>query len=211
MSDAPRTMSAFHLNVLKEISNIGAGNAATSLSALLGKPVGMHVSRVEPMPFNEIVEYTGGAERMLVTVFVRVEGGLSGNVLFIMGVSDAQSLIRHMTGTTEEEGFSEMGLSVIHELGNIMIGSYVTALSDFLGFELHPSVPSLAIDMAGAILAFSLSEIGRNADTAIVIDGALSLDDASQEEGSGLLFLLLDPESFEKIFLALGVSEDGGR
>ncbi len=210
--DALQRMSDFHLDVLREVSNIGAGNAATSLSTLLGKTVDMRVSRVFPMPFNEIIEYVGGAERMILSVFVRIEGGISGNMLFVMSREDAQSLVRHMTGATEteEQGFSEMGLSVLHEVGNIMIGSYITALSDFLGFELSPSVPSLAMDMAGAILAFSLSEIGRSGDTAIVIDGALSLDGgALSGDGAGHIFLLPDPESFNKIFQALGVAGNG--
>ncbi len=212
--DALQRMSDFHLDVLKEVSNIGAANAATSLSTLLGKAVDMRVSRVLPMPFNEIMEYVGGAERMIFCVFVRIEGGISGNMLFVMGQTDAQALVRHMTGAaeTQEQGFSEMGLSVLHEVGNIMIGSYITALSDFLGFELNPSVPSLAMDMAGAILAFSLSEIGRSGDTAIVIDGALSLDGgALSGDGAGHIFLLPDPESFGKIFQALGVAGNGDR
>ena len=202
-------VGAMQLDVLREISNIGAGNAATSLSSLLGKSVDMSVSRVAPMPFNEIVEYVGGAERMILTVFVRIEGGISGNILFTMNLPDARALVRHMTGVVKEEGFSEMGLSVLHKVGNIVIGAYITALSDFLGFELQPSVPSLAMDMAGAILAFSLSEIGRSGDTAIVMDGALSLDgSAITEEGASRLFLLPDPESFIKIFTALGVPTD---
>ena len=211
MNDSLGTMSEFHLDVLKEVSNIGAGNAATALSTLLGKPVDMSVSRVFSMPFNEIMEYVGGAERMILTVFVRIEGSIAGNMLFVIGMEDAQALVRHMTGATEESGFSDMGLSVIHEVGNIMIGSYITALSDFLGFELTPSVPSLAMDMAGAILAFCLSEIGRSGDTAIVIDGGLSLDGgALSEDGASRIFLLPDPESFSKIFQALGVARDGG-
>lgn len=205
------TLSDFHLDVLKEVSNIGAGNAATSLSSLLGKAVEMNVSKVIPMPFNEIMEYVGGAEKMILSVFVRIEGGISGNMLFIMDTEDARAMIRHMTGASGDEGFTDMGLSVIHEVGNIMIGSYLTALSDFLGFELTPSVPSLAVDMAGAILAFCLSEIGRTSDTAIVIDAGLLLDGAALSgDGTSHIFLLPDPDSFDRIFQALGVAGHGG-
>ena len=205
-------VSGFHLDVLKEVSDIGAGNAAESLSSLLGRTADMRISRVLSMPFNGIVDYAGGAERMILSVFARIEGGISGNMLFVMSTSDALALIRHMTGASGGEGFTDMGLSVIHEVGNIMIGSYITALSDFLGFELTPSVPSLAMDMAGAILAFSLSEIGRSGDTAIVIDGGLSLDGNPLSEGeSSHIFLLPDPDSFGRIFQALGVAGHGGR
>lgn len=201
----------FHLDVLKEVSNIGAGNAASSLSALLGKKVDMEVSRVLPMPFNDIVDYVGGAERIILSVFVRIEGGISGNMLFVMDGDAAPAMIQHMTGTSGEEGFTEMGLSVIHEVGNIMIGSYLTALSDFLGFELIPSVPSVAMDMAGAILAFSLSEIGRSGDTAIVVDAALKIEGIDLSGGGAArIFLLPDPDSFGRIFQALGVPNHGG-
>ncbi|MDI9371138.1 MAG: chemotaxis protein CheC [Synergistaceae bacterium] len=209
MSDPIGKMDEMRLDVLREIGNIGAGNAATSLSAMLGRAVGMSVSRVLPMRFNEIIEYAGGAERMILTVFVRIEGGVSGNMLFTMDISDAQSLVRHMTGASEEDGFSEMGLSVLNEVGNIMIGSYITALSDFLGFELNPSVPSLAMDMAGAILAFCLTETGRSGDTALLIEGALSIDGGPvSEEGASRIFLLPDPDSYNKMFTALGVPSD---
>lgn len=205
-------LSDVYLDVLRKISAIGAENAAKSLSTLLGRGVTMQVSKVAPMPFNEIVNYAGGAEHMILSVFVRIEGGLSGNTLFVMDTDDARSMIRHMTGTADEEGFTEMGLSVIHEVGNIMIGSYITALSDFLGFELHPSVPSLGVDMAGAILAFSLSEIGLSGDTAIVIDCGLSLDgNRFSEEEISHIILLPDPESFDRIFQALGVTNHGER
>ncbi len=205
------TLSDFQLDVLKEVSNIGAGNAATSLSSLLGRTVDMKVSKVLPMPFNEIMDYAGGAEKMILSVFVRIQGGISGNMLFVMDTEDARAMIRHMTGASGEDGFTEMGLSVIHEVGNIMIGSYLTALSDFLGFELTPSVPSLAMDMAGAILAFCLSEIGRTSDTAIVIDAGLLLDGAAlSEDGASHIFLLPDPGSFDRIFQALGVAGHGG-
>ena len=207
-----RDFSNLQLDAMREVGNIGAGNAATSLSSLLGRAVDMRVSRVVPMPFNGIVDYAGGAERMILSVFARIEGGISGNMLFVMSTSDALALIRHMTGASGGEGFTDMGLSVIHEVGNIMIGSYITALSDFLGFELTPSVPSLAMDMAGAILAFSLSEIGRSGDTAIVVDGCLSLDgNPLSEEESSHLFLLPDPDSFGRIYQALGVAHHGGR
>lgn len=206
------TLSDFHLDVLKEVSDIGAGNAAASLSSLLGRTAEMTVSRVLPMPFNRIVDYAGGAERTILSVFVRFEGGISGNMLFVMNRGDALAMIRHMTGASGEEGFTDMGISVIHEVGNIMIGSYITALSDFLGFEITPSVPSLAMDMAGAILAFSLSEIGRSGDTAIVIDGELSLDGSRlSEEGASHIFLLPDPDSLGRIFQALGVAGHGSR
>ncbi len=205
-------MSQYQLDVLREIGNIGAGNAATSLSQLLSKPIHMEVSRVLPMHFNEITEYVGGAENIVATVFLNIQGSISGNMFFVIGTEDAKALIKDMTGMIVDNDFSELALSVLQEIGNILSGSYLTALSDFTGLELHPTVPSLAIDMAGAILSFGLMELGKSGDYAIMIDGQISEKTGSQSNDRGLgghFFLLPDPDSFEKLFVALGVHRHG--
>lgn len=209
MSDGMPRLDAMHLDVLREIGNIGAGNAASALSGLLGTRVDMKVTRVMSLPFNEIVDFAGGAETPVATVYTRFDGSIAGNILFVIGIDQAMALIRHVTGAVEDDGISEMGFSVLQETGNIVIGSCMTAMSDFLGFELLPSVPTLAVDMAGAILSFSLSEIGRSADEAIMIDAGITPEGASLSGGSGRLFLLPDPESFGRMFAALGVRIDG--
>lgn len=211
-------MSNFHLDVLKEISNIGAGNAATSLSQLLSKPVAMTVSQVLPLHFHEIIDYVGGADNIVTTVFLRIEGDMGGNMFFVMDTHHAHNLIENVTGTVVDNEFSEMALSVLQEMGNILSGSYLTALSDFTSFELRPSVPSLAIDMAGAILSDGLMELGRSGDYAIMIDAKITTDPEKSNkdissyprELGGHFFLLPDPDSFEKLFVALGVNSHGG-
>lgn len=206
-------MSKAHLDVLKDISEIGAGNAAAALSNLLMKPVRMKVSRVLPMPFKDITEYIGGAENLVNTVFLRFEGDIAGNMFFIIEMKDAKSLVEDMTGMIVEGDFSELALSVLQEVGNILSGSYLTALADYTAMELRTTVPSLSIDMAGALLSFGLMETGRFSDYAIMIDAQIETENQSQtdtgEAQSGYFFLLPDPESFEKLFVALGVQRYG--
>ncbi|QGG48642.1 chemotaxis protein CheC [Heliorestis convoluta] len=216
MSDIIKDMGAFHLDVLKEISNIGSGNAATALSQLLGKRVGMQVSRVMPMPFHEITEYVGGAENIITSVFLRFEGDITGNMFYIVDQEDAKRLVEDLAGLKVEDEFCEMSLSVLQEIGNILSGSYLTALADFSGLEMKPSVPSLAIDMAGALLSYGLVEIGKSSDYAIMIDAEIQAEGNEVQQAvvrkgkTGHFFLLPDPESFEKIFMALGVHGYGG-
>lgn len=213
MTDPIRSISAFQLDVLKEISNIGAGNATTALSKLLSKPVDMKVSQVLPLHFNEILEYVGGAEKVVATVFLRIQGDISGNMFFVIDTESAKGLVKSLLGTLEGNELSEMGFSVLQEIGNILSGSYLTALSDFTGLDLQPSVPSLAVDMAGALLGEGLMEIGRSGDFAILIDAEISIrnlvEQAIIQNGGGHFFLLPDPESFEKLFVALGVQNHG--
>lgn len=214
MKDPILNISGAHLDILKEISNIGARNAATALSSLLNKTVDMKVSRVMPLPFNRIVEYIGGAENLVATVFLRIDGDINGNMFFVFGTEDAKDMIKDLTSVSGDGPFDEMGLSVLQEVGNILSGSYLTALADFSGLEFKPSIPSLAIDMAGAVLSFGLMEAGKVSDYAIFIDAEVFTDEAPLTEGpvggkTGHFFLLPDPESFDKLFVALGVHRHG--
>ncbi|NTZ18189.1 MULTISPECIES: chemotaxis protein CheC [Paenibacillus] len=192
------------MDVLKEVGNIGAGHAATALSKLLDKPVDMLVPKVRLLPFEEVAESVGGAEEVVIAIFLRVEGETPGNLFFILTMDSAKKLLRNVVGIEEtgEEEYSEMELSALNEIGNILAGSYLTSLADFTNLNMQPTVPSLAMDMAGAILSYGLLQFGQMGDQALLIDTKF-LD--GHDEIEGHFFLIPDPESFERIFVALGV------
>jgi chemotaxis protein CheC len=195
----------FHLDVLKEVGNIGAGNAATALSRLLDKPVDMLVPTVRMVPFEEISNSVGGSEQVVIAIFLRVEGETPGNIFFILSQESAKKMLRNLVGieVNNEDSYSEMEISALNEIGNILAGSYLTSLADFTNLYMVPTVPSLAIDMAGAILSYGLLQYGEMGDQALFIDTKF-LDGVDEIEGH--FFLIPDPESFQKIFSALGVS-----
>ncbi|WML49262.1 chemotaxis protein CheC [Neobacillus sp. PS3-34] len=206
--------SSIHLDLLKEIGNIGAGNAATALSKLLNKKIEMNVPNVQIVSFDEMVEMAGGSENTAASVFLRIEGEAPGNMFFILPLSQAENFIQQMIGK-EEFSFSnlpynEIALSALQELGNILIGSYLSALSDFTNLSLYPSVPALSIDMVGAIISSGLMEHSQVSDFAIVIDTAFK-EDIVEAAGTvrGHFFMLPDPDSFRTIFKSLGVKENG--
>ncbi|MEV3660073.1 chemotaxis protein CheC [Paenibacillus larvae] len=201
-----RQLADFQLDVLKEVGNIGAGHADTALSTLLSKPVDMTVPSVRLVPFESIAESVGGDEQIVLAVFLRVLGDAPGNMFFIMDTASAKNLLRSMAGMdiTSYEKFSEMEYSALGEIGNILVGSYVSSLADFTGLSLSPTVPSLAIDMAGAVLSFGLLQFGQMGDQALLIDTKFL---EGQEEVRGHFFLIPDPESFGMIFSALGVGK----
>lgn len=206
--DPIKNINEFQLDVLREIGNIGAGNAATALSKLLQKPVDMNVPRVQILPFNEIAEFIGGEEMLIVTVFLRIEGDIPGNMFFILNIDAARELLDGVLLDNVQEKsveFSEIELSALQEMGNILAGSYLTALSDLTKLNLQPSVPALAIDMAGAILSYGLIELGRSGDYALVIDTQIEPGINRVNKLEGHFFLLPDPESFETLFTSLGV------
>ncbi|WP_172679244.1 chemotaxis protein CheC [Paenibacillus pini] len=191
------------MDVLKEVGNIGAGNAATALSRLLNKPVDMAVPKVQLLPFEEISEKVGGAEQVVIAIFLRVEGDAPGNLFFILSPDAAKSLLKRLAGIHVEEGdFNEMEQSALSEIGNILAGSYLSSLADFTKLSMSPTVPSLAMDMAGAILGYGFLQFGQMGDDALLIDTTFLEGD---QEVEGQFFLIPDPESFAKIFQALGV------
>lgn len=192
------------LDVLREVGNIGAGHAATALSQLLDKPIDMLVPKVRMVPFEEIADSVGGAEQVVVAIFLRVEGETPGNLFFIITVDSAKGLLHNLASLAAGQGddFSEMELSALHEIGNILAGSYLSSLADFTGLTMYPTVPSLAIDMAGAILSYGLIQFGQMGDHALLIDTQFW---EGSDEVKGHFFLIPDPESFDKIFAALGV------
>ncbi|MCJ8006287.1 chemotaxis protein CheC [Lederbergia wuyishanensis] len=204
-----KVITPFHLDVLKEIGNIGAGNAATALSVLVGKNIDMKVPSVRIVSFDEMLEMAGGHNTVVTAVYLRVEGDASGSMFFILPIEQATKYVQILTGDTsfsfKNPPYSEMGLSAMQELGNILSGSYLSSLSDFTGLDLFPSVPSISIDMADAILSYGLIELSHTQDYAIVIDTALDEENPNSNCVKGHFFLLPDPNSFSVIFNTLGV------
>ncbi|WP_249869764.1 chemotaxis protein CheC [Oceanobacillus saliphilus] len=199
-------------DVLREIGNIGAGNAATSLSTLLNKKIEMNVPSVNIIGYDEIMELIGGPDEVIVGLMFRIHGEAPGTVYFILKVEEAEYLVRQLTNDPNFSLFDdiedkEMAFSALHEIGNIVTGSYLTALSDFTKINMQPSVPYLGIDMAGAILTVGLLEISQLTDYAIIIDTEIKGEKQSKEGIKGNFFLLPDPESFSKIFKALGIND----
>lgn len=192
------------MDVLKEVGNIGAGNAATALSQLLNRPIDMGVPTVQMLPFEEVAEKVGGDERIVVTVFLRVEGEAPGNLFFMMTPEAAKMLLNRLTGFDLKEGldFTDMEQSALSEIGNILAGSYLSSLADFTKLSMYPTVPGLAIDMAGAILSYGLLQFGEMGDAALLIDTSFF---EGEDQVEGQFFLIPDPPSFAKIFESLGV------
>ncbi|MEW9501282.1 chemotaxis protein CheC [Jeotgalibacillus marinus] len=202
-------ITLYHLDVLKEVGNIGAGHAATALSTLLGKTIDMKVPLVKIVSFDDMMEMAGGSENIVVSIFLRIEGEISGSMFFILPLPQAESFIRTMT---QDESFSfdtppysEIGLSAMQEMGNILSGTYLSSLSDFTQLNLYPTVPALSVDMVGAIISYGLVELSQVSDQAIVIDTALFGEGHEGEGVTGQFFLLPDPDSFHVLFKSLGV------
>lgn len=204
-------LTNLELDVLREIGNIGAGNAATSMSALIDKRVNMKVPVVNIVTFDDMMDIVGGPEELIVAMFFRIHGDAPGTVYFILTIEEAETLINQVTNQNDlkilsQDEPNEIALSALKEVSNIMTGSYLSALSDFTDINMQSSIPYLSIDMAGAVLTAGLVELSHVSDYAIVINTEIS-DHFHKNGLSGNFFLLPDPDTIPKLFSALGINE----
>ena len=196
-------------DVLKELGNIGAGNATTALAQMIGCKVDMSVTLVKLLEFNELSQIVGGEDEIMVGIYLQVEGDIEGNMMFILEKASAAHLVNKlmcgMLGVTEEEivnhEFGEMECSAIKEVGNIITGAYLNALSSLTNMMIYPSTPQMGIDMAGALLSVPAVEFGLQADKILLVQTKFS----DEIELDGYFILIPDMESYEKILTTLGV------
>ena len=191
-------------DVLTEIGNIGAGNATTALSQLINGRVDMYVPKVEMLAFKDLAEIIGGAETLVTGIMLTLEGDIEGSMLFMLENTAAHHLVSQLMGmeSSAEFSFTEMELSALLEIGNIISGAYLTAISKMTNLSIIQTVPSLAIDMAGAILSVPAIEFGKLGDKALLIESQFKDMDV---DISGYFILIPTLESYGHILESLGL------
>ncbi|MCL2719165.1 MAG: chemotaxis protein CheC [Lachnospiraceae bacterium] len=197
-------MSNEYYDVLKELGNIGAGNATTALAQMIGSKVDMTVPQVKLLEFYELGGLMGGEEQIMAGISLSVEGDITGSIMFLLKQEAAKHLINQLMpgmGDPESLDFSEMELSALRELGNIIAGAYLNSLASLTNLLIYPSVPDLAIDMAGAILSIPAIQFGTIGDHILLIQTQF-IDDECIE---GYFILLPDLDSYGKILGSLGI------
>ena len=196
-------VTAEYYDVLKELGNIGAGNATTALAQMLQCKVDMKVPQVRLLDFSEVGEVMGGEEQIVVGIYLAVEGDITGSIMFILEQSAGKALVSKLMGMPASEGeYSEIEISAMKEIGNIITGAYLNSLSQLTNLKIIPSVPDLNIDMLNAILSVPAIEFGIMGDQILLIQTQFT-DDV---ELNGYFILLPDLESYSKILSALGLS-----
>ena len=199
-------MSQEQLDVFKEIGNIGAGNAATALAAMLDRRMTMTVPHVEIVPFQKITDILNGPESIVAGVLVGMEGDLNGSILLVMNKNDAEMMVAILTGRDMSEldlyAFTEDDNSALTEIANILVGAYISAISAMTGLRIVPSVPDLTVDMAGAIMSVLMIEYGKMGDAVLFLETAFVDSEGSM---SGHFFLIPDLPSYTTLLQSLGI------
>jgi chemotaxis protein CheC len=203
-------LNATHLDILREIGNIGAGNAATSLSVLINEGVNITVPEVKILDYDGVIRAVGDPEDLGIAILINYIGDIRGVVLFLLSYEDANGIASMLTfGMDDEEkgrvdGLSEMRLSAIKEIGNILGSAYLGSISSLTGLGVDISVPYVAIDMVGAIMGAPMFEFSIDNSKIMLIEESFQTDAGSLKSH---VVLFADIPSLNKIMGKLGLDE----
>ena len=196
-------MSQEHFDILKELGNIGAGNATTALAQMLQCKMDMSVPQVNMLEFKELGAAMGGEELIMAGIYLGVEGDITGSIMFLLEKNSAKHLVGKLMGMeSPDEEFSEMEFSALKEVGNIITGAYLNSLSMLTNLKIFPSIPDLTVDMAGAIISVPAIEFGALGDRMLFIQTQF-FDEVAID---GYFILIPDLDSYAKIMSALGMA-----
>lgn len=197
-----RELNNVQMDILKEISNIGMGHAATALSQMIGHPVHLRVPHITVTEISQVPDYLGGAEKMTVGITLQILGDARGSIMLLFPQESAHRLLGELLGEQSKALImNEVTISTLKEVGNILASAYLSALGNMLHKTLIPSVPLLAYDMAGAVVDYVLIDLSRSSDLAMLVETDFTGEPSSELAIKGHFFLLPDPSTLE-IFLA---------
>ena len=197
-------MGALEFDILKEIGSIGGGDAATALSSMLNAKVNMSMPAVKVLGFNPALNLLGDPEELVAAIFVEMSGELEGVMLFILTKEFADEIVQRMLGKggVDMLELDEIDSSVLTEIGNIVISSYITAMSSLANVEVELSVPQFTANMLGGILSVPIAVMGQHSDRIMMITGEFKIDGKALNSN---MLLLPDVKSLNVLMKKLGV------
>ncbi len=197
-------LNDIHIDVLREIGNIGSGNAASALASMLARQVSISVPIVRILDYEQVVEELGGPEQMIVGLLLSLEGDVKGMIMFLLHQNFANMTLSALMGADvpEDAEMDEMAYSAIQEVANIMAASFVNAISEMTGLTINITVPSMCVDMLGAILSVPAIHYANISDKIVFIQDEFSSQDL---HAPNHVLLIPDVESLGKIMTNLGI------
>ena len=197
-------INELHIDVLREIANIGSGNAASALSRMLGHTVEISIPEIGIKGFDEAYKVLGGPETVMVGTLLMLSGGINGMMMFLMPIEIVCDLVNMLmfTDIKSHEEIDEMGYSAINEVSNIMSASFVSAITDMTDLPIDISPPEAALDMLGSIMSVSSIYFAKMSDTLLLIQNELELEG---KKASASVLLLPDIPSLENLMKSLNI------
>ncbi len=202
------SLNEIQLDFLRELENIGAGNAATALSSILGRPIALEIPKARLCSITQMPKTMEDAGKLVTGSIVGMSGDLEGLILFIQTLEDAALLADSMlksAGILEEQGEfpSKLQQSALLELSNILCGAYVNAIAELTMLRINCSVPVFTIDMAGAIMNVPAAMYGMSGDVALLLETVFC---ESNRDAAAHFFLIPDIRSRDTLMKKMGIA-----
>lgn len=191
-------------DVLQEVGNIGSGHAATALSKLIQDKINMEQPTAKLLRIEKISDIVGGADVIVTGILITLQGDVEGMMMFMMDEASTKQLTDLLFQDFDIAASDNASLkdSAVKEVGNIIAGAYLNALSHLLQMRIEPSIPYLAIDMAGAVLSVPAIEFSKVSNDALIIETKFRKD---QNDVTGYFILIPTLDSYDKILTSLGL------
>ncbi|TDO94450.1 chemotaxis protein CheC [Halanaerobium saccharolyticum] len=183
-------------DILKEVANIGAGNAATAFSGMIGQEINMTVPKVELIDIQDLPSITGDEEEYIACIMINFSGEISGKILLVVDMENVERMLK-LIFSTDELPEKSMQHSALNELGNILSGAYLKAINDFTDLDLDQSVPAMAYDMAGAVLSSSVIDYSQTEDFILLLETEFI---AGEEKLELFYFFIPEKDSLDFLF-----------
>jgi len=197
-------LNDIHLDILKEIGNIGSGNASTALSAMIGREFVIHMPSIKILGFQEAIEHNGDPEHIVAAVLVRLKGDVKGMILLLIEDEFAENVLGVFFGEKDVDllNLHENDISALTEIGNIMGSSYISAITQLVALEIGVEPPEFTVDMLGAIMSVPVTEFGEVGDKLLCIDKIIEINGVSMKSN---MMLIPTVDSLANLFGKLGV------
>jgi len=198
-------LNDMHIDVLREIGNIGSGNASTALSSMTGKEIVISMPEVKFLDFQEAIEKNGSPEETVASVLVRLNRDVEGMILLIVEQDFAENVLHVFFPGKEIDllGLDEGDISALTEIGNIMSHSYINAIATLAGLDIGADTPSFTVDMFGSIMSVPVIEFGEVGEKLMCIDKIIEIDGVKMKSN---MLLIPTVKSLANLFGKLGVS-----
>lgn len=198
-------LSPIAIDCLQEIGNIGSGNAASSLSAMLSKPVAMHVPKIHVMDYQAVIDEMGGPEKIITAILVTFKGDIKGMMMFLLENAFAEIVVNTFMGKENINviQMDETDSSAVKEMGNIMAGAYLSALATMAEFTVEMDPPSMTVDMMGALMSAPMTTLDDVGDKVLFIDDGFKINNIDIDAN---IILIPEMESLDILTKKLGVN-----
>lgn len=198
-------LSPLAIDCLQEMGNIGSGNAASSLSAMLGKTVTMHVPKISVLDYQSVIDEMGGPEKLITAILVTFKGDIKGMMIFLLENAFAEIVVNTFMGKQNIDviRMDEADSSAVKEMGNIMAGAYLSALAAMAEFTIEMDPPSMTVDMMGAVMNAPMVSLDEVGDKVLFIDEGFKIENT---EINANIILVPEMESLDILMKKLGVN-----